>query len=278
MAKKIMLDAGHGLPTSGKRTPNGNKGVFQEFTLNQAVIDSIVKNLADYEVEISYSHDTTGMIDVPLTTRVKRINDFNPDLFISIHHNAFHAVWGDHKGIEVYYHTYGTAEDKKVAGLLAPAISKKTSLLNRGVKTASYEVLTCKATAVLCEGGFMDSTIDYPIITSKEGQQGYARAVSDVIITYLDLKKKPIISTPDPSAKVIYRVVTGSYTTRINADIQSEKLKKAGIETFIMISKIEKITYYRVIAGSYTNKINAETQKNKLIQKGFDAFLLTEKL
>ena len=274
MKKKIMLDAGHGLNTPGKRTLNGDKGIIHEFTLNQAVVNYITKNLADYDVEIKYSHDPSGATDVPLATRVNRTNDYNPDMFISIHHNALNGQWGKHTGTEVYYHTYGTAEDKKVAELLAPLEAKYTKLANRGAKKASFVVLTCKATAILCEGGFMDSTIDYPVITSTEGQKAYALAVSEVIISHLSLKKiTPPPTETDTTKKVIYRVIVGSYKGRSNAETQQKALKNAGFETFLAAYKKDNETFYRVIAGSYEKKANAEAQVQKLKQKGFEAFL-----
>ena len=36
----------------------------------------------------------------------------------------------------------------------------------------------------------MDSRVDYPVITSSKGQEGYARAISDALIKQLKLKKK----------------------------------------------------------------------------------------
>lgn len=106
-------------------------------------------------------------------------------------------------GTEVYWHTYGTAEDKKVAGIVAPKLASKTGMRNRGVKQAQFAVLGCNATAILVEGGFMDTKSDYEIITSDKGQQQYAEAVAESIIEYLGLKKvvtsQPSTSTPSAS-------------------------------------------------------------------------------
>lgn len=185
--KKIALAAGHYLGTPGKRTPDGVK----EWTLNNAVCNYITEYLKDYNVEVIRVDDVTGKTAIILAERVKATNKIKPDLFMEIHHNGLKGKWGNHTGTEVYSHTNGSEEDKKVAKLLAPKISKETGLKNRGAKTASFEVLTCKANipAVLCEGGFMDSKIDNPIITSEKGQRAYAKAVSDGIIEYLELKK-----------------------------------------------------------------------------------------
>lgn len=201
MSKVLVLDAGHGNSTAGKQTLNGSAGVVKEWTLNNAVCNYIADILKDYDVTIHRTDDTSGKTDVSLSERVKRCNQYNPDLFISIHHNAHNSVWGEHSGTEVYYHTNGTAEDKKVAGLLAPKLASACGVRNRGVKHAKFTVLTCRATAILIEGGFMDSLNDYPIITSAKGQKAYAQAVAEVIIDYLKLTKKKVSQSVTPSTK-----------------------------------------------------------------------------
>ncbi len=182
--KTLVLDAGHGLTTPGKQTMNGSKGVIKEWKMNNNVCNFIEDDLREYDVKIYRTDDRTGKTDIPLQNRVNQCNKYNPDLFISIHHNA-----GGGTGTEVYYHTNGTAEDKKVANLLAPKLATKTGLRNRGVKTEKWAVLTCKATAILVEGGFMDTQSDYDIITSEKGQRAYAKAVVEMIVEYLNLTK-----------------------------------------------------------------------------------------
>ena len=185
MANKVLvLDAGHGYNTLGKRTAASLGTVFREWYLNDRVCDYIAQFLKDYNVTIYRTDDTDGSTDVSLTSRVRKTNEINPDLFISIHHNA-----GGGTGTEVYWHSYGTQEDKKVAGIIAPKLASKTGLRNRGVKQAEFAVLCCKVTAVLVEGGFMDSASDYKVITSAAGQQAYARAIADSVIQYLGLTK-----------------------------------------------------------------------------------------
>lgn len=186
MANKILvLDAGHGINTPGKQTLASLGKVYKEWTLNNAVCNKIQKILANYNVTIYRTDDQSGATDVSLATRVSKTNSYNPDLFVSIHQNA-----GGGTGTEVYYHTRGTSEDKKVAGIIAPKLASKVGLRNRGVKTAEFTVLTTKATAVLVEGGFMDTKNDYEIIISDKGQQAYAEAVAEAVIEYLGLTKK----------------------------------------------------------------------------------------
>ena len=204
MTKVLVLDAGHGLNTAGKQTMNGSKGIIKEWTMNNNVCNKIADILKDYDVTIYRTDDTTGKTDTALTTRVSKCNGYNPDLFVSIHHNA-----GGGTGIEVYWHSQGTSEDKKIAGIVAPKLAASTGMKNRGVKQAAFTILTCKATAILVEGGFMDTKADYDIITSNEGQQQYAVAVAESIIEYLSLKKKATMSSTNTTSSTSTAVKVG---------------------------------------------------------------------
>ena len=187
MANKIItIDAGHGLKTSGKQTASNLGTVYKEWSLNDKVVRKIMSALANYNgVEVHRIDDPTGATDIALQTRVNKSNSLKADIHISIHQNA-----GGGTGTEVYWHTNGTAEDKKLASIVAPKLASKTGLRNRGVKTAQFAVLTCRATAILCEGGFMDTANDYAVITSDKGQQAYADAVVEGLVEYLGLTKK----------------------------------------------------------------------------------------
>ena len=65
MSIKIGLDAGHGLYTAGKQTPDGIK----EWTLNDKVRDRVVTLLADYDCEIINVDNDEGVYDETLATR-----------------------------------------------------------------------------------------------------------------------------------------------------------------------------------------------------------------
>ena len=275
MAKILVLDAGHGKNTAGKRTLNGSNGVINEWTMNHAVCQKVKSILNNYEgLTIYFTHDETGKVDVDLLERVKRCNNYNADLFISIHHNANTSVWGDWSGTEVYYHTNGTAEDKKVATLLAPKLAKATGLRNRGVKHAKFTVLGCRSTAILVEGGFMDSRVDYPVITSSKGQDAYAKAVAELVIEYFNLKKKPQPTNPTTSSKM-YRVIAGSYSVKDNANKVKSQLSALGYSgVFLVATQKDSKTFYQVVCGSYSNKATAESVRTKLINQGYASTFL----
>ena len=183
---KIALDAGHGLKTIGKQTPDGIK----EWALNDAVCDYITEILKNYDCEIVRTDNNEGNIDESLTNRLNTAINKGAKVLVSVHHNAYKGIFGTHTGVEVYTDNKPTAEDSKLANLIYNNLVANTGLKGRGVKKAAFTVInTNKITAVLCEGGFMDGSIDYKIITSVSGQQAYAKAVADALIECYRLQK-----------------------------------------------------------------------------------------
>jgi len=194
--KKVMIDIGHYKDCPGKRTPDG----VQEFTLNEAVAKEIQKLLSSYivEVKLNYAKDATDSLNL----RVKAMNEYKPDLIISIHHNAYQGVWGDATGVEVWHHPLPCKGDVEFAKLLLPKLVKYTGLLSRGIKQEAWAVLTSNYTSVLVEGGFMDSKKDSFFIRTADGQGKYAQAVAETVIEFLKLEKKSTAKEPAPLQNV----------------------------------------------------------------------------
>lgn len=205
MSIKIGLDAGHGLHTSGKQTPDGIK----EWTLNDDVCDRIEAILKDYDCVIIRTDHNEGEIDEPLSQRVKEYLKAGVACLVSIHHNAFNNQWNCATGVEVYTDRTPIAGDDKLANLIYQKLTTYTGLRGRGVKRANFQIINQdRIPAVLVEGGFMDSTIDYKVITSNEGKENYAKAVAESLIEFCGLKRK-VEPAPQPLPEkidVIYQV------------------------------------------------------------------------
>ena len=221
---KIGLDAGHGLKTKGKETPNGIK----EFKLNDKVCDKITAILKDYDCEIIRTDNNEGYIDESLSSRLTKYKSTKVDVFVSIHHNAFAGEWNNVTGVEVYVDKKATSKDTKLAKCIYNRLVKYTGLKGRGIKREDFYVINQNAIpAVLVEGGFMDSKIDYKIITSDDGQTAYAKAVAEGLIEFLSLKKKTTIAPPKKSLDDWAKeVIVGKHG---NGHTNREKsLKKSG--------------------------------------------------
>lgn len=198
MAKKtIALDAGHGLKTAGKQTPDGIK----EWTLNDKVRDKVVDMLKDYDVEFVFPDNNEGNVDEGLISRRTMYVNQKVDAAVSIHHNAYTGDWNNATGVETYVDNRATTADMKLAKCIQTRLVANTGMKDRGIKKADWTVIFQNAIpAVLVEGGFMDGKNDYPYITSDEGQTAYAKAVAEGLIEFLGLTKKEIKpATPAPA-------------------------------------------------------------------------------
>lgn len=225
MSKVIALDAGHGLNTSGKQTPDGIK----EWTLNDKVRDKVVALLKDYDVTFIFPDNNEGNVDEDLTKRRTMYVNKKVDAAVSIHHNAYKGTWCTATGVEIYTDRNGTADDMRLAECIYENLPKYTGLKSRGIKKANWTVINQNnVPAVLVEGGFMDCKKDHAVITSDAGQTAYAKAVAEGLIKFLGLKKKS--ATPEK----LYRVQVGAYKSKSNATKMVNKLKAAGFDAVIV--------------------------------------------
>lgn len=280
---KIALDAGHGLYTSGKQTPNGIK----EWTLNDKVRDKVVAKLSDYDVTIIHTDNDEGATDETLSYRVSKYLNAGVDAFVSIHHNAFKGKWGNATGVEVYADNNATAADLKLAKLIYDKLVKYTGLRGRGVKKLNFAVINQnKVPAVLCEGGFMDGTFDYKYITSEEGQEAYATAVAEALIEFLGLKKKvtkPVSTTTTKHVKAGAKLVLknvplySSSTTKNKSSIKTGTYYAWSAEVVNNRIRITNKTSNVGVSGQVTGWINisdvtsATTSKNTTTTVAFKA-------
>lgn len=211
MTVKIGLDAGHGLHTAGKRTPTG----IHEWELNDKVRDLVVEYLKPYDVEFIFTDRNEGETDEKLAVRLATYLNAGVKAFVSIHHNAYTSQWNNATGVEVFTDINYTEADMRLAKAIYKNLPKYTGLNGRGIKHEDWWVINQnRIPAVLVEGGFMDSRIDYSVITSTKGQEGYARAVAEGLIEFLGLKKTnntPTNNTTDTKVNVYYKVKTRDY-------------------------------------------------------------------
>lgn len=73
-------------------------------------------------------------------------------------------------------------------------------------------------------------------------------------------------------AETIYRVFTGSFSVRANADRKLKEMLEKGYDAFISVSG----SFYRVCLGSYSLESNAKKRVEELKAKGHDAFMVKE--
>lgn len=183
----VVFDAGHGLKTAGKRTPDG----IHEWELNDKARDYAVAYLADYNVDFIFPDGNEGNTDESLYNRLMSYLYSKANAMVSFHHNAWTGKWHTQvTGVEVFTDRDATTQDLRLAECIYGRLVKYTDLKGRGIKSEDWYVINQdKIPAVLVEGGFMDNKNDYEVITSEEGQKAYGRAVAEGIIEFLGLVK-----------------------------------------------------------------------------------------
>lgn len=78
--------------------------------------------------------------------------------------------------------------------------------------------------------------------------------------------------TPSSGASALYKVQTGAFKQKANAQTLEKKLKAAGFDTYI----VNDGGYYKVQVGAFSKKANAESMLAKLKTAGYsDAFITT---
>ncbi|WP_307257940.1 N-acetylmuramoyl-L-alanine amidase [Oikeobacillus pervagus] len=268
---KMMLDAGHGYSTPGKRSPDG----FREYEFNHAVANYAKDFLKQYkDITIYFAH--SDQRDVPLIERTNLANHLGVDIYIAIHANAYGSSWNGAEGIETYVYPSRPSEAVALANRIQRNIVIATGRKDRGVKTADFHVLReTNMTAVLIEGGFMTNKEEANLLRSASYQKAVAEAIVKAVAEQYHLQKKenqPESPTAPPTQTSYYRVQVGAFHNKENALSLVKKLKEKGFEAYIP-EKTSASNLYQVQAGAFYNKENAQDLVDQLKKIGIESFI-----
>lgn len=176
---KILLDAGHGVNTPGKRSPDGR---LREYAWAREIAERLENALKErgYDVERIVKEET----DTPINERVKRANAIcnrlgsSNVLLISIHINAAaNSGWHNARGWSAWVAPNASSNSKRLAKCLYEAADKAGYRGNRSVPATKYWVgnygiiRDTKCPAVLTENLFQDNMEDVDILMSEAGKQ-----------------------------------------------------------------------------------------------------------
>ncbi|MFD1135566.1 N-acetylmuramoyl-L-alanine amidase [Paenibacillus urinalis] len=186
---KIVIDAGHGYYTFGKRCPDGS---MREWEFNAVVANCVAQMLAAYDgVETKFTHDVTGKTDVLLSTRTKTANAWGADILVSIHANAASGTWGIAEGIETFVYSTKSAASVKLANAVQAQLIARTGRRNRGVKMGDlHMVRETKMPAILVECGFMDNREEAALLKTDAYRRKCAEAIVAGIVEVYGLKAR----------------------------------------------------------------------------------------
>ena len=180
---KIAIDAGHGLNTPGKRSPDG----MREYEFNRAVATYAASHLEKSGgIQVLFVHEDKR--DVPLKERTAKAANFGADLYISIHANAYGSGWSEANGIETYVYPTKPKEATALANMVQHDLIQVTKLKNRGVKTANFQVLReTKCPAILVECGFMTNRKEASLLKTKPYRKKCGESIANSILAQYQL-------------------------------------------------------------------------------------------
>jgi len=225
--KKLVFDYGHG-GRDGGAILSSRKESNDVLSIGREIATDVRRH--GVEVDETRTMDAT----VSLKARSSFENRKDYDYFISFHRNAFNK---SAHGVETFTYPRSSAKAKELANKVQSSLVG-VGFTNRKTKEANFHVLReTKSAAILIEMGFIDNTADNKIFDNKRSEiiEGITKAIlSQLGIAYMD-KVVAIKPSVKSTTGTMYRVVTGSFADRANAEQRIVDLKKAGFESFIAI-------------------------------------------
>ena len=176
---RICINGGH--------YPGEDSGAVGGNGLQEAdVVQRIMELVSYYLQQIGY--ETLPVQENELQDICDASNNFNADLFISIHCNS--AGSAEAKGTEVWYND-GSAVGQKLATYILNQILGSLPVESRGVKDAVpgvnglYVLKNTDCPAVLVETAFISNSDDEALLSSDQGKDDFARAIARGITDYV---------------------------------------------------------------------------------------------
>ena len=190
----ILCDAGHGVETLGKRSPDG---VLREYKYCREIAAEVVKRLKTmgYNAQLLVTEEN----DISLGIRCKRVNGIckhfgtSNVLLVSIHLNAKGngSAWMDARGWQACVSMNASSRSKQLASYLYDAASAqglKMRSTKPGQKWWAQNLAICRDTncpAVLTENLFQDNKSDYEYLLSDEGREAIINLHVTGIVNYI---------------------------------------------------------------------------------------------
>ncbi len=170
--KEIGIDPGHGGIDPGAVGWDG-PGYPNEKDFNLLVALKYRTKLQNAGATVRMTRTTD--VWMSLDARVAYMNNYPLDHYISVHCNSFTDPSAN--GTETYWHTYGFSTDQQLATKIQNNLINYLGRANRGVKQASFTVLTANHPAALTELLFISNQSEFHIINDNTGQENAANGL-----------------------------------------------------------------------------------------------------
>lgn len=226
MAKTVFIGVGHGGSDPGACANN-----LIERDVNLVMAMACYNVLTKHGVNTILSRWSNTESDT-IYEEVQEENAVRPDVAFEIHNNA-----GGGDGSEFYY--YSSDPNGKRLAELCKKHTEAIGQNNRKVIAGDQFIWinSTVATAVLCEGFFLDNATDKQIADTVAEQEKFGEAYAKAILEYLGIVyKEPSGNSGGSnsgSSGNLMRVQVGAFRDRKNAENLVEELKAKGYNAII---------------------------------------------
>ncbi len=257
MTNKLVISSGHSLHVRGAAK------LIDEVTEARRVVERVFAILGATGVAAIKYHDDVSKTQA---ANLKAITGFHNkqqrEIDVSVHFNAASYTTAA-RGVEVLHYNKATQ-----AATLSAAIATAGGLKNRGQKQRK-DLAFLRDTnkpALLIEVCFVDSEADVKLY--KKNFEQICQAIAKTLANFVGVTPKKtttqqLVQKPQPVQ--LYRVETGTYTAKAQADAAAAKIKAAGIAS--VVSVVQSGSKYIVRTGTYTTQAAAQSAVDKIILK-----------
>ncbi len=185
----IVIDAGHGGKDPGKVGVND----ALEKDINLEIAKQLQKHLQEKGIEVLMireedemlaSEDSRNKKVEDMKERVKRINESEASMVVSIHQNSYQD--GSVHGAQVFYYTHST-EGEQMAVVMQEALLQVDETNTRKAKANDTYYLLKRTTipTVIVECGFLSNAEEAKKLVTEEYQEEVAKAIAQGILACL---------------------------------------------------------------------------------------------
>lgn len=254
MPYTIVIDAGH-----GGSDPGAVYEGRREKDDNLSLAIAVGELLSQQGVSVIYTR-TTDVYQTPFE-KAQMANQADADFFISFHRNSSEEP-NQYTGVETL--VYDNSGIKQTMAENINGALSELGFRNLGVKARPGLVVLrrTKMPALLIETGFLNSDEDNKLYDEKKNE--IAEAIAGAILGTL--------SEETIEAPVYYRVQTGAYRNRENADRMLYQLNDVGYPAFLLYEN----DLYKVQVGAFQQIGNAINMEQRLRDDGYSTVIVTK--
>ena len=212
---KIAVRGGHCPKVTGA------SALINELTEDRKVKDAVIKYLKElgHSILDVTPPDTTNTSSADLAHGVNKANEWEADLFVSIHFNNAYSSYNGALGSEVCVYSNFDIAQRVVDGL------GSLGFKNRGQKarTGLYELKNTKMKSMIIEVCFVEATEDVSLY-KRLGHDTIGKTIAESIAN----KKVTVNTSSTSTGETYYRCIAGSFKDKTNAEKRKSELEAKG--------------------------------------------------